>query len=51
MKILFQCVIEAAERLANDFEDDNSTYIYFSSKFSSGPGIDEFRTEDDEEVK
>ncbi|BES90454.1 VWA N-terminal [Nesidiocoris tenuis] len=44
------CVIEAAERLANDFEDDNSTYIYFSSKFSSGPGIDEFRTEDDEEV-
>ncbi|KAF6216162.1 hypothetical protein GE061_000501 [Apolygus lucorum] len=44
------CVIEAAERLAKDFQDDNNTYLYFSSKFSSGRGIDEFRGEEDGEV-
>uniref|UniRef100_A0A146M963 Voltage-dependent calcium channel subunit alpha-2/delta-3 n=1 Tax=Lygus hesperus TaxID=30085 RepID=A0A146M963_LYGHE len=44
------CVIEAAERLARDFQDDNNTYLYFSSKFSAGRGIDEFRGEDEIEV-
>ncbi|CAH1392783.1 unnamed protein product [Nezara viridula] len=35
------CLIEGAERLSEDFKDQNQTLIYFSSKFSKLVGVDD----------
>ncbi|XP_014261106.1 voltage-dependent calcium channel subunit alpha-2/delta-4-like [Cimex lectularius] len=39
------CIIEAAEHLAEEYVDDNSTYLYYNSKFS--PIFGENSTDDE----